>query len=114
MDTFKAETLWKPGATFKFSPTLKHPDIKILSDHVVKSTNNSGYKFSILEPHLEGGSTVKTFAFKIKESLSNWVAVGMCHPKVVISRNYGFNFTEIGHGAYMVSANGGSWSNNKA
>lgn len=106
--------MWKKGGIFKFSPNLKHPDIKILSDHLVKSTNNSGYKFSIMEPHLEGGSGVKKFAFKIKESLSNWVAVGMCHPKVVINKNYGFNFSSISHGAYMVSANGGSWSHTKA
>lgn len=38
----------------------------------------------------------------------------MCHPKVVASKNYGFNFSAIGHGAYMVSANGGSWSHTKA
>jgi hypothetical protein len=38
----------------------------------------------------------------------------MCHPKIVASKNYGFNFSAIGHGAYMVSANGGSWSHTKA
>jgi len=53
-------------------------------------------------------------AFKIKESHSNWVAVGMCHKNIVKSKNYGFNFSSIGHGAYMISANGGSWSNIKA
>lgn len=67
-----------------------------------------------MEPHLEKGNYTKKFAFKIKESSSNWVAVGMCHPKVVASKNYGFNFSAIGHGAYMVSANGGSWSHTKA
>jgi len=38
----------------------------------------------------------------------------MCHKNVVASKHYGFNFSSIGHGAYMVSANGGSWSNIKA
>jgi len=28
-----------------------------------------------------------------------------------MSKSYGFTFGQIGHGAYMVSANGGSWSN---
>lgn len=38
----------------------------------------------------------------------------MCHKNTVISKNYGFNFSAIGHGAYMISANGGSWSSIKA
>jgi hypothetical protein len=66
-----------------------------------------------MTPHLESGPTIKKLAFKIKESSSNWVAVGMCHPKVVTSKNYGFNFSTIGHGAYMISANGGIWSHTK-
>jgi hypothetical protein len=66
-----------------------------------------------MDPHLESGSGVKRLAFKIKESASNWVAVGMCHPKLVASKNYGFSFSSIGHGAYMVSANGGIWSHTK-
>lgn len=45
-------SIWKPADVFKFSSTLKHPDIKILSDHLVTSANNSGYKFVIMEPHL--------------------------------------------------------------
>lgn len=38
----------------------------------------------------------------------------MCHPKIVTSKSFGFTFSTIGHGAYMVSANGGSWSHTKA
>lgn len=38
----------------------------------------------------------------------------MCHKNIVVSKNYGFNFSAIGHGAYMISSNGGSWSNIKA
>ena len=37
----------------------------------------------------------------------------MCHKNIVGLKNYGFNFSAIGHGAYMVSSNGGSWSNIK-
>lgn len=105
--------LWKEVG-YKFKPHLKHPDIKIISDLVVKSTNGSGYKFAIMEPSLEPGSKIKEMAFKINESCSNWVAVGMCHKNIVVSKNYGFNFSAIGHGAYMVSANGGCWNNTKA
>jgi hypothetical protein len=38
----------------------------------------------------------------------------MCHKNIVVSKNYGFNFSSIGHGAYMISSNGGSWNNTKA
>jgi len=37
----------------------------------------------------------------------------MCHKNIVVGKNYGFNFSAIGHGGYMISANGGSWSNTK-
>jgi hypothetical protein len=104
--------IWK-SMNYKFSPTLKHNDVKIIADTTVKSMMNSGYKFAIMEPNLEKGSKIKTFTYKIKESTSNWVAIGMCHKKVVQSKNYGFNFGAIGHGGYMISANGGSWSNSK-
>jgi hypothetical protein len=57
---------------------------------------------------------VKTYGFKIRESSSNWLAVGMCHKGIVSSKNFGFNFSAIGHGGYMVSSNGGSWSHTKA
>jgi hypothetical protein len=112
-DSVKATSIWKQSA-FKFNPLFKHPDIKILQDAVVKSSNSSGYKFAVMDPHLESGPPVKGFGFKIKESSSNWVAVGMCHKGVVAGKNYSFNFSAIGHGAYMVSANGGSWSHTKA
>ena len=38
----------------------------------------------------------------------------MCHKNTVVSKGYGFNFSSMGHGGYMVSANGGTWSNTSA
>lgn len=35
----------------------------------------------------------------------------MCHKNILAANNYGFNFNSIGHGAYLISANGGVWSN---
>lgn len=69
-----------------------------------------------MEPSLEKNASkpIKTLSFRIKECTSNWVAVGMCHKKMVSNKNYGFNFGGVGHGGYLVSANGGSWSNIKA
>jgi hypothetical protein len=112
-DTIKGANIWKQYS-FKFLPLYKHPDIKIVQDNIVKSSNSSGYKFAIMDPHIETGLGIKNFGFKVKESSSNWVAVGMCHKNIVASKSYGFNFSSIGHGAYMVSANGGSWNHTKA
>ncbi len=44
--------IWKRSPKFKFSTTLKHPDIKVVSDSLIKSQNTSGYKFAIMEPSL--------------------------------------------------------------
>ena len=107
------ETISLKKVQYAFSASMKHPDIKILDGNVVKAINSSGYKFIIMTPHLESSPGIKKFSFKIKDSLSNWVAVGMCHPKLVASQNYGFKFSSIGHGAYLVSANGGLWSHTK-
>lgn len=38
----------------------------------------------------------------------------MCHKNIVVGKNYLFNFSNLGHGGYMISANGGTWSNNNA
>jgi hypothetical protein len=88
--------------------------VKLINEYTVKSSNSSGYKFAIMEPNLEKGGSTKNFTFKIKECGSNWVAVGMCHANLVKSKNYAFNFSNLGHGGYLVSANGGSWSNTKS
>ena len=82
----------------------------MLSDHLVKAVNTSVYKFAVMTPPMEANSSVKKVSFKIKECSSNWVAVGMCHRSIVASKNYGFHFSQTGHGGYLVSANGGIWS----
>lgn len=64
-----------------------------------------------MEPSIEKGNKVKTYSFKIQECSSNWVAVGMCHKDIVATKGYAFNFSNLGHGGYMISANGGTWSN---
>lgn len=46
-----AQNLWKK-VSFKFSNTLKHNDIKVVNDYLVKSQNSAGYKFAIMEPDL--------------------------------------------------------------
>ena len=58
------------------------------------------------------GNKKKTFAFRMKEvNPSNWCAVGLCHKNIIVSKNYNFTFSQLGHGGYMISSNGGTWSN---
>lgn len=91
-------------------------NVKLNSELMAKSINTSGYKFAVMDPSLEKNlqKPIKIFSFRIKECTSNWVAVGMCHKNMVTSKNFGFNFGGVGHGGYLISANGGSWSNIKA
>lgn len=46
-DLSKNVDVWKQ-MNFKFTEKTKHPDIKIVSDLVVKSANSSGYKFAVM------------------------------------------------------------------
>mgnify|MGYP000622128359 CR=1 FL=1 len=40
-------------------PDMKHPDIKIMSNTIVKSSNSSGYKFALMSPTIEDGSKIQ-------------------------------------------------------
>jgi len=41
---------------------------------------------------------------------SKWLGVGVCQKNLIQGKNYNFEFSKLGHGAYIVSSNGGSWS----
>lgn len=106
-------SIWNPPR-YCFTEELKHQDIKLVNEHTVRAVKSSGYKFAIMEPGVEAGKSSKRFAFRVRESISNWLALGVCHKKVVQGKGYGFVFGSIGHGAYMISSNGGSWSHLRA
>jgi len=40
---------------------------------------------------------------------SNWIGVGICHKNIIKAKNYNFTFSQLGHGAYMISSNGGKF-----
>jgi hypothetical protein len=63
-----------------------------------------------MEPNLQNGNDIKAFKFKIKKSSSNWIAVGMCHSNIVKSKKFSLDYSQIGHGCYLISSNGGTWS----
>lgn len=73
-----------------------------------------------MEPAISMDSKT-TFGFKMKEGAITWLAVGMCQKNKIISNNYGFPYSNLGninlyfililgHGAYMISSNAGTWS----
>lgn len=39
-----------------------------------------------------------------------WIGVGICLKKIISNANYFFNYSTVGHGSYMISNNGYSWS----
>jgi len=39
-----------------------------------------------------------------------WVGVGICLRKSIKDAHFHFNYTNIGHGSYLISTNGYSWS----
>lgn len=39
-----------------------------------------------------------------------WAGVGICLKNSIKTANYHFNYTNIGHGSYLISTNGYSWS----
>lgn len=42
--------------------------------------------------------------------ISGWVGIGISLKNTLIKANYHFNYTNIGHGSYLISNNGYSWS----
>ncbi|KAL4507998.1 hypothetical protein ABPG72_021371 [Tetrahymena utriculariae] len=111
----QANIIYKNSIKFWFSNTYKHAQITLVSKNIVKSNgSNPSYRFAIMEPALPKNKQCR-FAFKIKQgSTNNWLAVGICHKNTIVSKNYGFQFSNLGHGAYMISSNAGTWSTSQS
>jgi hypothetical protein len=93
-----------------FDNKTHHKDIIILSQRSAKTpVGPNGYRFAVMKPPIENGRQPRAFSFTITENVL-WTAFGVCHAKLVESKQYQFVHSNIGHGAYMVSSNGGSWS----
>ena len=42
--------------------------------------------------------------------LSSWIGIGIALKNVMALKNYNFYYTSLGHGSYLISSNGYSWS----
>jgi hypothetical protein len=56
--------------------------------------------------------SVKKWQIKIVK-LASWIGVGVCHINEIKKANFNFNYTNTGHGSYLISSNGYSWSSYK-
>lgn len=43
-----------------------------------------------------------------------WVGAGICLKNHITNANFNFSYTTTGHGSYMISSNGYSWSHSQA
>jgi hypothetical protein len=101
-----------PNYPYKFTKNSSHDCTIIVNDIHLLGCHPISYKCSILDNPIEKnpGGQKKSVTFRIVRSTSGWIGIGLCHKKIVNSMNYDFAFDHIGHGCYMISANGGSWS----
>jgi hypothetical protein len=73
------------------------------------SLEGFNYHFALMEPPLQSkGNKMQSVAFKIKENSTNWLAVGICQKSVVVGNGFNFSYSTLGHGAFMISSNGGT------
>jgi hypothetical protein len=52
---------------------------------------------------------VQTWGIKIIK-LVGWIGLGIALKNSIIKANFNFHYTNIGHGSYLISSNGYSWS----
>ncbi|CAK60913.1 unnamed protein product (macronuclear) [Paramecium tetraurelia] len=96
---------------FIFSRNLRVPTLPISGQNLIaeqKTSESNGQRFTICEPCIPKNGVFK-FGFKVIK-YAGWIGVGVCHREVIVSANYKFNYTNIGHGSYLISNNAYSWS----
>jgi hypothetical protein len=42
--------------------------------------------------------------------LTGWIGIGICLKRLIEDSQFKFNYTKLGHGSYLISGNGYSWS----
>jgi hypothetical protein len=74
------------------------------------ATESSGQRFILMEQGLNDGTMrKKNWGIRIKK-FGGWVGIGISLQALIKTANYHFNYTVIGHGSYLISSNGYSWS----
>ena len=63
----------------------------------------------VISISIQAGKSKQCWGIKIKKFVG-WVGLGICLKNPIKAANYHFNYTNIGHGSYLISSNGYSWS----
>jgi hypothetical protein len=99
------------GGKFIWSATLKGAKIKV-TDNLAEqtATESSGQRFILMEPGLNDGTLrKKNWGIRVKK-FGGWIGIGISMQGLIKAANFHFNYTVIGHGSYLISSNGYSWS----
>lgn len=98
---------------FTWSQQMKGHKIKVTGNIAEQAgMESSGQRFILIEPSLNplGGAKVKmNWGLRIIKFVG-WVGIGICLKNAIVKANYHFNYNNIGHGSYLISSNGYSWS----
>lgn len=74
---------------------------------------SSGQRFLLLQPSLPKklnfNGRMQTWGIKLIK-LAGWIAVGIALKNKIANGKYVFTYSNIGHGSYLISANGYCWS----
>ena len=97
---------------FTWSDKLKGHKIKI-TNSIAEQTGmeSSGQRFIMIEPSLNSYGSKAKMRWGIRViKFVGWIGVGICLKNIITKANYHFNYNNIGHGSYLISSNGYSWS----
>jgi hypothetical protein len=100
------------SVSFRFSEQYKGKTIKLVNPYTALMESSGSERMLLMEPALEGRSSAMRWRIKIIKKKS-WIGVGMCHLNLIKDVNFQFEYTETGHGNYLISSNGYSWSSLK-
>ncbi|CAD8083564.1 unnamed protein product [Paramecium primaurelia] len=97
--------------SFQFSSQYKGANIKISGLNLFaeqKASESNGQRFIICQPCIPKNGIYK-FGFKVTK-YAGWIGIGVCHRELIVNANFKFNYTNIGHGSYLISNNAYLWS----
>ncbi|CAD8185112.1 unnamed protein product [Paramecium octaurelia] len=96
---------------FIFSTARKSPSITITEQKNAHQTATQQYdnRFILIEPRIMRSCKI---AIKITY-LANWIGIGIAYKNVLSSKNMQFDYSNLGHGSYMISSNAYIWSHSK-
>ena len=72
----------------------------------------AGQRFILMNKNLNTNTRKKAWGIKIKK-FGGWIGIGISLKKQIATANYNFHYTVLGHGSYLISTNGYSWSHSE-